>query len=165
MMISMIVAMDLDRGIGYLGKIPWHLPSDLRRFKQLTMGHHIIMGRKTFESIGKILPGRISVVLSRHSETPQDGFLGATSIQDALAFAEQGYETEAFVIGGAEVFSQTLSIVDRIYLTTVQAKFLCDVRFPELDEGIWKVVCQEDIPKSERDPYASIFQVWERIFT
>jgi len=128
--ISLLVAMDEKRGIGKAGKLPWRLSSDLRRFKALTMGHHIIVGRKTFESIGKPLPGRRTVVVTRNPSLSPEGCLIAGSVKEAIAVAQANGETEAFVIGGGDIYAQALDVADRIYLTQVHAEVDADSFFP-----------------------------------
>ena len=137
MIISLIVAMDENRGIGVLNRIPWHLPDDLKRFKKLTMGHHIIMGRKTYDSIGKPLPGRTSVVITRQQDYQPAECLITHSIDEAISQVGGRGETEAFIIGGGEIFRQTFDIAERIYLTIVHATFQATVFFPEFDPSAW----------------------------
>ena len=163
MIVSIIVAIDDNWGIGKDNQLPWHLPSDLKRFKQLTMGHHLIMGRKTYESIGRQLPGRISIVLSRDPdyELP-DGIL-TNSLDEALKFSKESGETETFIIGGGQVFEEALELADRIYLTKVHEEFGCDTFFPELDPFEWittEIFCQ---PAEERNQYPYTFQNMERM--
>ena len=123
MILSIIVAYDRNRVIGFQNKIPWHLSEDLRRFKKLTTDHIIIMGRKTFESIGRELPNRINRVVSRKS----------TSLNDEIERAKSAAHDEVFVIGGAEIFKQALPLADRIYLTEIDAEFEGDTFFPAID--------------------------------
>ncbi len=132
-----------NRVIGANGKLPWHLPSDLKRFKALTMGHHIVMGRKTFESIGRILPGRTSVVISRNPGFRFDGVLVADSLKRALELA--GGDSEAFVIGGEQVFREALNVADRILLTEIDRDFEGDVLFPPLEAAQWMESAREDL--------------------
>jgi dihydrofolate reductase len=134
--ICIIVAMAKNRVIGADNALPWHLPADLKRFKALTMGHHIVMGRKTFESIGRVLPGRTSVVVTRNPGWKAEGVLVARSLADAIAKA--GDDPEIFVIGGEQVFRDALAMADRIYLTEIDRDFEGDVAFPALDPGRWQ---------------------------
>lgn len=142
MIVSLLVAMDKTRGIGHHNRIPWRLPADLVHFKAVTMGHHLIMGRKTFESIGRVLPGRTMIVLTRQAEyasrLPQ-GCLVAHTLEDALALARTRGETEVFVIGGGAIFQQALPLADRIYLTQVDAAVEADTFFPQLNQDEWQV--------------------------
>lgn len=137
MRVSMIVAADEARGIGYQGRIPWHLSADLKRFKSLTMGHHILMGRKTFESIGKALPGRTNLVVTRQPEFEAEGVIPVWSIEDGIALARMAGETELFIIGGAQIFEQALDYTDQIYYTLVHTRSGADTFFPELDGADW----------------------------
>lgn len=162
MIISLIVAMDEKRGIGKAGKLPWRLSSDLKRFRELTMGHHMIVGRKTFESIGKPLPGRQMIVVTRNSYLKADGCLVAASVQAALALAKERGETEVFVIGGAEIYSQTLDVADRVYLTQVHAEVDADAFFPELNQDSWMETQRAFQPADEKNQYAFTFKVLER---
>lgn len=132
MSLSLIVAMTEDRVIGRDNKLPWHLSEDLKRFKALTMGHPIIMGRKTFESLGKPLPGRHNIIISRHPSRHYEGVTVVQSLDEALdTFA--AVETELFVIGGAQIYELALPIADRLYITMIRSKFEGDTFFPEFD--------------------------------
>lgn len=137
MIISLIVAMDGRGGIGIDNRLPWHLSADLKRFKALTLGHHIIMGRKTYESIGKPLPGRTNLVVTRDPSYQADGCLVVHSLDEALHTAEERGEDEVFITGGRQIFTQSISIADRIYLTQVHAEVHADVYFPEFDASQW----------------------------
>jgi dihydrofolate reductase len=160
--ISLIVAMDEKRGIGKAGKLPWRLSSDLKRFRELTMGHHMIAGRKTFESIGKPLPGRQTIVVTRNASFKPDGCLVAASVQAALALAQERGETEVFVIGGAEIYTQTLDVADRVYLTHVHAEVDADTFFPELKHDSWIETQSAFQPAGEKNQYAFTFKLLER---
>ncbi len=135
MTISIIVAVAENNAIGYDNHLLWHISEDLKRFKNLTTGHHIIMGRKTYESVGKPLPGRINIVISKQENYTVDGCLVAKSIEDALLIAKD--DSEVFIIGGGEIYKQALSITDKIYLTRVHAGFAGDTFFPELNLSEW----------------------------
>ena len=137
MIISLIVAMDEDRAIGVNNRIPWHLPDDLKRFKTLTMGHHIIMGRKTYESICSPLPGRTKVVITNQQDYKSDDCLVVHSVDEAIDLVDNRGETEVFIIGGGEIFKQSLELADRIYLSIVHKTFQAEVFFPQLDESQW----------------------------
>ena len=160
MRVSLIVAMERNGVIGRDGDLPWHLSADLRRFKQLTMGHHIIMGRKTFESIGRLLPGRTSVVVTRQSDFAAPGAVITHSLHEAVAAA--GNDEEAFIIGGAEIYQQALELVDRIYLTEVDADVPGDARFPEFDRSQWSVTDRTEYPADDRNDHPHTFTVLER---
>jgi dihydrofolate reductase len=145
--ISLIVAMARNRVIGANGGLPWHLSSDLKRFKALTMGHHILMGRKTFESIGRVLPGRTSVVITRNPRWRAEGVVVASSLADALSKAAG--DDEIFVIGGEQVFREALNIADRILLTEIGRDFDGDTHFPRIDGQEWVEVSREPVPDPE----------------
>ncbi|MES3019437.1 MAG: dihydrofolate reductase [Bacteroidota bacterium] len=135
MKISLIVATDEQNGIGKNNQLPWHLPADLKHFKTLTTGHPIIMGRKTFESIGKALPNRRNIVISRQSGYTAEGADVVSSLRDAFDLCED--ESEAFVIGGAQIFEQSLSQADILYLTVIHHHFEADTFFPKIDSADW----------------------------
>jgi dihydrofolate reductase len=138
-MLSLIVAMDRNRVIGLDNKLPWHLPADLKRFKELTTGHHVVMGRKTFESLGKPLPGRTNVVVTRQHDYKADGIKVVHSL-DAAIWLTRG-DPEPFIIGGGELYKEALKYVDKLYVTEVDTRVgQGDAHFPELDPGQWKLV-------------------------
>ncbi|MBI2312538.1 MAG: dihydrofolate reductase [Betaproteobacteria bacterium] len=139
--ISIIVAVARNGVIGRDNKLPWHLPADLKYFKALTLGHHLVMGRKTFESIGKALPGRTSVVVTRQPGYRAPGVIVAGSVEQALAACAA--DTEVFVIGGAELFAQILERANRLYFTEIQRDFVGDVLLPEFDRSQWREVSRE----------------------
>jgi dihydrofolate reductase len=157
MIVSLLAAMDERRGIGVNNRLAWHLPADMRRFKALTMGHHLIVGRKTWESIGKSLPGRTMIVLSR-----QGGAQFAGSLSQALRLAESRGETEVFVIGGGEIFDQALPQANRMYLTLVHAITQADVFFPNYRAQEWRVIASERHEADENNTFAMTFLVLER---
>lgn len=160
-MLSLIVAASLNDAIGCDNKLPWHLPVDLLRFKHLTLGHHIIMGRKTYESIGRPLPGRTSVVLTRSSSYRLSGIIIANSIP-AVRYIVSG-DTEPFVIGGAEIYRQFLPVVKRVYLTRVHVWPACgDVFFPKLHPWEWKRLRIEHHEPSDKNKMGCDFEVYER---
>jgi len=142
--ISILVAASRNGVIGANNKLPWHLPADLKRFKQLTMGHPILLGRKTFESIGKPLPGRTNIVITRQKNFQACGTTVVHSLEEALLLCEN--EKEAFVIGGSEIYKQALPVADRIYLTRVNQDFEGDTTLFEIDPKIWKEISREDFP-------------------
>jgi dihydrofolate reductase len=159
---SLIVAMDRHRVIGNEGRLPWHLPPDLQRFKTLTMGHHIIMGRRTWESIGRLLPGRVSIIITRNPQFSAPGALLARSLREALALAS--LDNEPFVIGGEQIFRAALPLARRIYLTEVLGEFSGDVWFPELPAQEWQRVHTEHHGATEVQP-AWDFSIYERAAT
>src|SRR5262245_19485059 len=139
--VSIIAAMDKKRGIGVDNKLPWRLSADLKRFRELTMGHHIIVGRKTFESIiqigGRPLPGRRMIIVTRDRNFKVDDCDAAHSIEDAISLARERGESEVFICGGAEIYAQSIEVADRMYLTLVGAEVAADAFFPEFDERQW----------------------------
>lgn len=163
MIVSLLVAMDERGGIGLRGGLPWRLSADLKRFKTLSMGHHLIMGRKTWESIGRVLPGRTLIVVTRNHKYRASGCLVAYSLEEALALAESRGEGEAFVIGGGEIFTLALPLADRIYLTNVHAVVEADVFFPEFDLSEWRVVDQVEQAPNEVNQYPFTYLRLDRI--
>jgi dihydrofolate reductase len=155
----LIVAMARNRVIGRDGKLPWHLSADLKRFKALTLGHHIIMGRKTWESIGRPLPGRTSIVITRHPAYAAPGAQVVDSLSSALKLAR--HDLEVFVIGGGQIYCEALPVADRIYLTEVDAEFAGDTFFPPLSPGEWDVSTREHSAAEGAQP-GSQFVVYER---
>ena len=160
MIISLIAAIDNHGGIGKDGRLPWHLSADLQRFKLLTMGHFLVMGRKTFEAIGKPLPGRRMIIVTRNKAYHPDNCLVASSIELAIDLAEKYLETEVFIIGGGEVFKQSMVLADKIYLTSVNTVANADVFFPEIDLTEWKLTECEEKPQDEQNEYASKFSIF-----
>ena len=162
MVVSLIVAVDNNWGIGFRGGLPWRLSSDLQRFKKLTMGHHLIMGRKTYESIGKPLPGRTTIVVTRNSEYYPNGCLVASSVKEALNIAEDRDEAEVFVIGGGEIFKEVIDRADRIYLTRVITLLEADTHFPPLRTEEWEVVESSFHFADEKNEFASTYTLLYR---
>jgi dihydrofolate reductase len=140
--LSLIVAFAKNRVIGLNNTLPWHLPEDLKRFRALTMGHHIIMGRKTFESLGRLLPGRTTIIVTRNKDYKVEGALIAHSLQSALVLAAG--DAEPFVIGGAELYKQGLELATQLYITEVQGEYEGDAFFPEIDLSHWTLSEKKD---------------------
>jgi dihydrofolate reductase len=193
MRLSLIVAMDRKGVIGRGGGLPWKLSADLKRFKTLTMGHHIVMGRKTFQSLGRLLPGRIMLVLKRVSSAYDFGFARlyqdlplydavvaakrtgrpapedfvpvafVLSLDEALRLAAD--DDEVFVIGGAEIFALALARVTRMYVTWVEAEVGGDVTFPQVDWGQWREVGCERVGADQRNEFETRFCVYDRVGT
>jgi len=134
--IAVIAAMAINRVIGIENRLPWHLPEDLKHFKALTLGHHIVMGRKTYESIGRPLPGRTTVIVTRDPGYRVEGCLTAHSIDEAIVLSAA--DDEVFFVGGAELYAQVLSRADRLYLTEIQIEVAGDAHFPLVDRSIWQ---------------------------
>src|SRR5688572_9576507 len=160
-MISIIVAAADNGAIGSANRLPWHLPDDLKRFKALSLGKPIVMGRRTFDSIGRPLPGRTNIVVSRQAGLAIEGALVVQSLDAALAAA--GSVTEIVVIGGAEIFRQAQPRADMIYMKRVHARVAGDVFFPELDPAQWREAAVEPHAADERHQYAFSFVTLQRI--
>ncbi len=162
MIVSLIVAMERSGGIGRDGRVPWHLPADLKLFKQLTLGHHLIVGRVTYESIGKPLPGRQMVVVSRQPDYDAPGCEVVGSLEAALELARGRGEEEAFIGGGAQVYRLALPLAGRISLTRLHADIPADTFFPPYDEGEWVVRQSREYAADEQNGIAFTFSVLER---
>ncbi len=165
--LAIIVAQADNRVIGINNNLPWHLPEDLRYFKQVTMGKPIIMGRKTFESIGRPLPGRTNIVVSRDPAYQPDNVRVVNSLDAARDLAESVCMidgcSEAMVIGGAQIYEQALPLADRLYLTQVHAEVAGDAWFPEFHPGDWAEIGREDFSAEGHNPYDYSFIVLKRI--
>jgi len=161
--LSLIVAMAENRTIGRNNELPWRLSEDLKYFKSVTMGKPIVMGRKTFDSIGKPLPGRLNIVITRNTDWQHPGVKAASSLQQAVAIAveENPQDREVMVIGGEEIYRTALGQADRLYITRVQAKVEGDAFFPEYNESEWQEVSRQQPGLQSETPY--FFQVLERI--
>lgn len=153
MKLSVIVAAAENLAIGKDNKLIWHLPADLKFFKNTTMGHHAIMGRKTYESIGKPLPGRTFIIVTRNKDYKVEGCIVVHSLKEAMDKARNNNETEAFVIGGAELINESLEFADKIYLTEVKESFEGDVFLKPIDKTKWKEVKREDHQADEKHKY------------
>lgn len=162
MIVSLIVAIDGRRGIGIKGQLPWRLSADLKRFRELTMGHHLIVGRKTYESIGKPLSGRQMIIITRDQSYQAAGCFVAHSLAEALALAEQRGESEVFIGGGAQIYAQAMARADRLYLTLVAATVAADTFFPAFDESAWRIAETSFQPADERNQFPSTFQLMMR---
>jgi len=165
--VSIIAAMaEANRGIGLRGALPWHLPADMERFRELTMGHAVIMGRATWEPISERgLPGRRVIVLSRANRAWETCDGVAASLPDALKFAAHNpQETETFIAGGEQIYMEALeqTLVDRMYLTIVHAEVEADTFFPGYDEADWTTSSNEVLPADDRNPYRTTFRLLER---
>ncbi|MCM3566890.1 dihydrofolate reductase [Neobacillus mesonae] len=160
-MISFIVAMDENRVIGRDNQLPWHLPEDLKFFKRTTMGHPIAMGRKTFESIGKPLPGRDNLIITRQKGYRAEGCKVFDSMDDFLEYCNKQNE-EIFVIGGAEIFKETFAFANRLYITRIHHVFEGNTYFPVFNLNDWTLVSSAQGIKDEKNPYDYEFQVYDR---
>lgn len=162
MIISVIAAVAANGVIGHEGKMPWHLPNDLKRFRSVTIGKPIIMGRKTYESLGKALPDRTNIVVSRDLTLKLPDALVACSVESAISGASvAGYE-EIFVIGGAEIYKQVLPLANWLYLTKVECQIEGDTHFPEYTKEDWSWVMAESRPADEKNKYGITFELYRR---
>jgi len=162
MRVTIIAAVAANGVIGREGDLPWRLPADLRAFKRLTMGHHVVMGRRTWASIGRPLPGRTLVVLTRDRHAAIPGVTVVHDLEAALAVAEAAGDDEAFIAGGAQVYAAALRRADRMRLTRVEAEVAGDVRFPPYDPTAWVEVAREEHAVDERHAYPFALCTLER---
>ncbi|WP_096202527.1 dihydrofolate reductase [Bacillus sp. FJAT-45350] len=160
-MISFIVAMDTNRVIGKDNDLPWKLPADLAYFKKVTMGNPILMGRKTHESIGRPLPGRDNIIITRNENYEAEGCIVVHSTEE-IKKLEQERSDEIFVIGGAEIFKETLPIADKLYITLIHEEFDGDTFFPEIDMKQWKLISSEKGIVDEKNIHEHEFLIYER---
>ena len=158
MKISIVVATDLNGVIGKDGKLPWHIPEDLVRFRQITIGHHVLMGRKTFESIGRPLAERKNLILSKSRNFKPEGVVVFEHLGDAITFARQRDEEELMVIGGEQIYRLTLPLAEKLYITSVLGEFEGDTRFPKYDNGGWMETGWEELSTVPR----IVFRTLER---
>jgi dihydrofolate reductase len=162
MIVSLLVAASENNVIGKDNQLPWHLPNDLKYFKNLTWGMPILMGRKTFDSIGKPLPGRKSIVITRNKDWQEEGVAVVHSIEEAIQKAESFGVKEIFVIGGAEIFKTSLTTADRLYLTRIHHPFDGDVYFPKVSPDEWELTSSRFCEADEKNPFNHTYQVWEK---
>lgn len=155
-----VVAMAKNRTIGIDNTLPWRCPEDLKHFKQLTMGHHMIMGRKTFESIGKPLPGRTTVVVTRDPALEIEGCLIANSMQQAYSLCAD--DSQVFIVGGAEIYAQSLDLADTLYITEIQQDVAGDAHFPQFDQDVWLEVSREIRHQDAPEPLEYHFVTYRR---
>jgi dihydrofolate reductase len=161
-MISFIVAMDENRAIGKDNELPWHLPEDLKFFKRTTMGHPIAMGRKTHESIGRALPGRENIVITRQLDYKSNNVTIFYSMEEFVEYC-RSQDDEIFVIGGAEIFKETFAYADRLYITHIYEEFEGDTYFPEFNEREWELITCEKGIKDEKNPYKYEYRIYDRM--
>ena len=160
-MMTIIVAMGKNRAIGKDNQLLWHLPNDLKHFKELTLGHPIIMGRKTYESIGKPLPNRTNIVVSRKKDWFEEGILIVGTLKEALKFAKK-IDENFFIIGGGNIYEQTIDLADKLEVTLVDTNADADTFFPEINDSIWKKTNETCHEKDEKNMYDFCFQTFER---
>ena len=159
-MVSVIVAVAEGGVIGANGMMPWHISEDLRMFKRVTSGHPVVMGRRTFESLGRPLPGRTNVVVTRNPSWSSEGVRVAGSLENAVALFPPG--EEVFVIGGGEIYRQAMPLADRFYLTRIDAAYDGDTFFPEWNEADWRLVSREHHAHGAEFPHPFEFQIYEK---
>ena len=156
--LTLVVAIDAQRGIGVNNQLPWHLPEDLAHFKRVTLGQPIVMGRKTFDSIGRPLPGRRNIVVTRNPEWRHDGVEAVGSLAEAIALVG---DTPASIIGGAQIFEQAMTAADRMIVTEIAHSFACDTFFPPIDAALWRETARET-HHSDANGYDYAFVTYER---
>ncbi len=161
-MLSLIVAASVNNAIGKSNQMLWHLPEDFKFFKNATWGLPIIMGRKTFESIGKALPGRTNIVITSNAALQIAEVHTVTSIDEAIKLAESTNAKEIFITGGGEIYKQTMPIADKIYITRVNTHIVGDAFFPEIDENIWTCNYEMYVKADEKNIFDMSFQTWVR---
>jgi dihydrofolate reductase len=161
MIVSLIVAVSDNGVIGRSGQLPWHLSRDLRRFKRRTLGHHILMGRRTYESIGRPLPGRQGIVITRDPQFQAEGYLVVQSLPEALQCT--GDDDEVFVVGGRQIYELALSQAQRLYWTQVHAQVDGDILFPDIDWLQWQLLEEEAFAADDRNEHPCTFRVFQRV--
>jgi dihydrofolate reductase len=163
MRVSLIAALSTNNVIGRDNDLPWRQSTDLKRLKALTMGHHMLMGRRTWDSVGKPLPGRTIVVITRREDFAVPGITVVHSLEDAIRIAEQGNDDEAFIAGGAEIFAQSIHRADRMYLTRIHADLEGDTFFPDFDDvSEWHLIDSEHLEADEKNEYPYSFLTYDR---
>lgn len=159
-MVTIIAAIANNNALGINNKLIWHLPEDLKRFKRVTNGHHVIMGRKTFESLGKPLPNRTTIIITRNKNYKANNCIVVNSLDEALKNAKQ--DKNPFILGGAEIYKLAMPIVDKLDLTIVHHEFEADAFFPEIDTSIWKEKSREKFKADEMNKFDYSFVTYEK---
>jgi dihydrofolate reductase len=162
-MITVIAAIAKNNALGKDNDLIWYLPADLKRFKKVTTGHYILMGRNTFESIGKPLPNRTTIIITRNKNYSKEGCLIAGSIEEAIELAKE--EAQLFIIGGAQIYKEIMAkdLADQLDITLVHSEFDADVYFPEIDAKVWKEAVREDFKADEKNDYDYSFISYQKI--
>ncbi len=163
MIISLVAAVDQKSGIGRDNRLPWHLSDDLKHFRRLTMSHHVLMGRKTYQSSQGKMPGRKLIVLTRSADFQAPDAQIVPSLDAGIQFAQSAGETELFIIGGAQVFTQALPIADHLYYTEVHSDANADTFFPQLDRTHWKEISRQDFPAGPKNDFPFTILHLERL--
>lgn len=161
-MVTIIAAIAANNALGKDNQLIWHLPADLKRFKKTTLNHAVIMGRKTYESLGKPLPNRTNILITRDKNYKVEGCLVVNSLNEALKVAAEVYENP-FILGGAEIYKQAMPFTDKLDITFVHHQFEADVFFPEINKTIWKETSRENFEADENNKYDYSFVTFERI--
>lgn len=162
MTLAIVVAASLNNAIGKDNRLLWSLPNDMKFFKNTTWAMPVIMGRKTFESLGKPLPGRLNIVITRQADWQPEGAAQAGSLQEAIQVAKGEHFREAYVIGGGEIYREALPLTDTIYLTRVETVVDADTFFPEIDDKQWKLSYSQSFAADEKHAYPYRFETWVR---
>lgn len=165
MIISLIAAVSENNVIGKDNNLPWHLPTDMKYFRDTTMGHCVIMGRKNYDSIPlkyRPLDGRTNIVVTRQKDFKAENCIVVNSIEDALRECERKNETEAFIIGGADIYKQTMDVADKIHYTKIHYTFEGDAFFPEIDTRKWKLISKKDVPADAKNKFPFSFCVYQK---
>jgi dihydrofolate reductase len=162
MIVSAIVAMNKDRIIGYENQIPWHLSADLKYFKKITMNHHILMGRKCFESIGNPLPGRTNIIVTHNPYFIVSNCIIVHSLDEGILWSKKNNENEIFIIGGGEIYKQSVHLWNKLYVTLVDIDCKGDTYFPDMNWNEWKVLSKEDHSADEKNEMNYSFVVYEK---
>lgn len=163
MTISLVVAASENNAIGKNNQLIWHLPNDLKFFKNTTWGFPVIMGRKSFESVNKPLPGRTNIVITTNPDWKAETVIVVNNLKDAIQKAAETNSKQIFIIGGGEIYKQSMDIADSIYITRVHADVEGDTFFPVIDESKWKLTSNQDFEADEKHAYSYSFQIWEKI--
>ncbi|MGB3589278.1 MAG: dihydrofolate reductase [Tunicatimonas sp.] len=159
---SIMVARSDNNVIGKDNDLVWHMPADLKYFKETTSGHFVAMGRKTYQSVDKPLPGRLNIIITRQDDFYRENCVITHSLDEALALGKQNGQQEMFILGGAQIYELALDVADRIYLTEIHGEFEGDTFFPEIDSSVWQEVKREDHEADEKNPYSYSFVILER---
>ncbi|TAM97915.1 MAG: dihydrofolate reductase [Chitinophagaceae bacterium] len=163
MLISAITAVSQNNVIGLNNDLPWHLPADMKFFKRTTVGHTVVMGRKTYEAFGKAYPDRTNIVITRQMDYTLPDAAVVHSLEEAVSKAKVSEQEEIFILGGAQIFKQSMPIIGRIYLTRIYENFDGDAFFPEISQNEWRLVKDEQHEPDEKNKYKYAFQTWERV--
>ena len=160
-MITIIAAIAENNALGKDNQLIWHLPADLKRFKKVTLNHAVIMGRKTYESLGKPLPNRTNIIITRNGDFKAEGCVVVNSLQQAIEASKE--DQNPYILGGAEIYKQAIEIADKLDLTFVHHPFEADAFFPEIDKTIWKETSRENFKADDKNNYDFSFVTFERI--